>query len=69
MWAYFSSAGTLDVSKNLFTIATIIGAGSRAHDFSSQVRMGSSLQDLSGEDYMMPMISSFVVGINVSSVT
>ena len=69
MWAYFSSAGTLDVSKDLFTIATIIGASSRAHDFSSQVGMGSSLQDLSREDCMMFMIYSFVVGTNVSSVT
>ena len=69
MWAYFSSAGTSDVSKDLFTIAAIIGACSRAHDFSSQVGMGSSWQDLSGEDFMMPTISSFVVGTNISSVT
>ena len=63
MWACFSSAGTWDVSKDLFTIATINSASSRAHDFSSQVGMGSSLQDLSGEDFMMPMISSFVSSV------
>ena len=69
MWTSFSSADTWDISKDLFTIVTIISASPRAHDFSSQVRMGSSLQDLSGEDFMMPMISSFVVGTNATSVT
>ena len=69
MWAYFSSAGSLDVSQDIFTRVTSTGASSRAHHFSSQVGMGSSLQDLSGEEFMMPMISSFVVGTNVSSVT
>ena len=39
------------------------------YDLSSQVGIGSRLQDLSGEDSMMPMISSFVVGANESSVT
>ena len=37
MWARFSSTGTCDVSKDLFTIATVIGANSRVHDVSSQV--------------------------------
>ena len=69
MWARFSSTGTCDVSKDLFAIATIIGASSLVHDLSSQVGIGSRLQDLSDEDSMMPMISSFVVGANESSVT
>ena len=68
MWARFSSTGTCDVSKELFTIATIIGASSLVHDLSSQVGIGSRLQDLSGEDSMMPMTSSLVVGENESSV-
>ena len=40
MWASFSSAGTWDILKDLFTIVTIISASPRAHDFSSQVGMG-----------------------------
>ena len=40
MWARFSSTGTCDVSKDLFTIATVIGANSRVHDLSSQGGIG-----------------------------
>ena len=55
MWPRFRSTGTCDISKDLFTIATIIGASSLLRDLSSQVGIGSRLQDLSGEDSMMPM--------------